>query len=806
VQRFREALQSDEILVFDGAMGTLLQAAGLPPGQTPEAYGAGHPEVLEDFTRQYLAAGARVVTTNTFGASRYKLEAGASVRGFNRDMARLARTAVGEAAFVAGSVGPTGRFAAPLGDLSLRELADAFREQIEGLAEGGVDLLVAETHFDLAEARAVVLAAREAAPGLPLAVSMTFEAATSLTGTPPDVFFETMANMGVDLVGVNCGTGPAEMEAVVRAWLPVAGLPFLVKPNAGIPVLENGRTVFPMGPEEFAAAAAAFAELGAKAVSGCCGTTPAHIKALAERLRGRSWRRPPGDARPRIVLTSRADAVPIGPDFPAVLIGERINPTGKKALTAALQSGDPSEALRLAEEQIRMGARVLDVNVGAPMVDETALLPDLVARVSARFGTPLCLDSPNPAAIEAALWAYPGSPLVNSVSGEPGRMETLGPLCARFGAPFILLPLRGKTLPESAADRIRAIEALLDQAETLGIPRRLIMADVLALTVSSRPEAARQCLDTIRHCREKWGLPTVLGLSNISFGLPARELLNAGFLSMCLGAGLAAHISNPGSVRLREAQAAGLVLTGRDPQARAFIDGYAAWKPGEAASAPAAPGAAGAGQAAEAASLFDAVVRGRAEHLPALLDAALASGKTAREILDTELIPAIMDVGGKYERREYFLPQLLQSAETMQAGFERLKPLLEAAENEKAGPTVVMATVEGDIHDIGKNIVCLMLRNHGFSVVDLGKDVPAATIVDAAKRENAALIGLSALMTTTMVRMADTVKLAARECPDAKIFIGGAVVTDAFASAIGAHGCATDAVAAVRLAGELIKE
>lgn len=806
MQRFRDALNSDEILVFDGAMGTLLQARGLPPGQTPEAFGAERPEILEDFTRQYLAAGARVVTTNTFGASRYKLAPGLPVREFNRNMARISRQAVGDAAFVAGSVGPTGHFAAPLGEVSLKELTDAFREQIEGLAEGGVDLIVAETHFDLAEARAVVLAAREAAPGLPLAVSMTFESATSLTGTPPDVFFETMANMGVDMVGVNCGTGPAEMQAVVRAWLPIADLPFLVKPNAGIPVLENGRTVFPMGPEAFAEASAAFAALGAKAVSGCCGTTPAHIKALAGRLRGAAWTRPAGDPRPRIVLTSRASAVPIGPDFPAVLIGERINPTGKKALTAALQAGDPAEALRLAEEQIRMGARVLDVNVGAPMVDETALLPSVAMRVNARFDTPLCLDSASAAAIEAALWAYPGSPLVNSVSGEPGRMETLGPLCARFGAPFILLPLRGKTLPESAADRIRAIEALLDQAQRLGIPRRLIMADVLALTVSSRPEAARQCLDTIRHCRERLRLPTVLGLSNISFGLPARELLNAGFLSMCLGAGLAAHISNPGSVRLREAQAAGLVLTGRDPQARAFIDGYANWKPGDPGTAPAPAGSPGASVAAEAASLFEAVVRGRAERLPALLDAALASGKTAREILDSELIPAIMEVGTKYERREYFLPQLLQSAETMQAGFERLKPLLAASEAEKAGPTAVMATVEGDIHDIGKNIVCLMLRNHGFTVVDLGKDVPARVIVDAAKRENAALIGLSALMTTTMVRMADTVKLAASECPNTKIIIGGAVVTEAFATSIGAHGCATDAVAAVRLAAELIKE
>jgi 5-methyltetrahydrofolate--homocysteine methyltransferase len=800
VADFRKALSDQSIIVFDGAMGTLLQARGLPPGASPELWGLENQDAVRTVHEDYLRAGARVVTSNTFGGTRFKLPAGTDIRRVNAGMARVARQAAGEHAFVAGSVGPTGHFVEPLGSLTMRELVEAFALQIEGLADGGVDLIIAETHFDLAEAKAVVLAARQVCD-LPVAILMTFEPGGSLTGTPSSTFADTMQNLGVDLLGINCGLGPDQMVEVVRGFLPRIDVPFFIKPNAGLPRLENGITVYPMGPDEFAQRMVPFLDLGAKCVSGCCGTTPAHIEALAKVASGRAWIKPePVQGRP-LVLTSRSKSVLVGVGLPAACIGERINPTGKKALTAELQAGQFTEALRLAEEQIQAGAAVLDVNVGAPMVQEEILLPGLVKQLTARFLAPLCLDSTKASALAAGLWAVPGSALVNSISGEPGRMEELGPLCKLHGAPFILLPLMGKKLPVTACERIAAIEALLIQAESLGIPRRLIMVDALALTVSSKPEAARHCLETIRHCATVWGLPTTLGLSNISFGLPARELLNATFLAMCLGAGLSAHISNPSTSLPSEVGLASEVLLARDAQAGMFISACSDWKYG---------GGGASGQRAvrdkTVGTLREAVVAGRKEAVLAMVETALDQGHDPADILNGELIPGIMDVGELYERKEYFLPQLLLSAEAMQAGFERLKPLLDAQSRGQAREKIVLATVEGDIHDIGKNIVGLMLENHGYEVLDLGKDVPAGRIVETAVESGARLIGLSALMTTTMVRMEDTIALLRERGLPQKVMVGGAVVTDAYSRAIGADGHALDAVAAVRLAKRLLDD
>ncbi len=799
---FRQALGDSGILVFDGAMGTLLQGRGLAAGQSPELFGLERPEAIVATHREYIEAGSRVVTSNTFGGTRFKLPAGTDVKALNREMARLARRAAGDAAYVAGSVGPTGQFVAPLGKVALSELVDAFAEQIAGLAEGGCDLIVGETHFDVAEAKALVLACRRVCT-LPVAVCMTFEGAASLTGSSPEVFADVMENLGVDLVGVNCGAGPDDMRQVVEAFSRRLKTPFFVKPNAGMPRLENGRTVFPMGPEEFAEKTVRFADAGAKALSGCCGTTPAHIAALTRALSGRSWR--PSDApdRPVLAVASRATTVGLGGKNPCVVIGERINPTGKAELAAELAAGEFTRALAFAEEQVAAGAGILDVNVGAPMVDEVAVLPGLAMELTKRQRLPLCLDSNNAEALTAGLWASPATPLVNSISGEPGRMELLGPICRDHGAPFILLPLKGRKLPVTAVERLGIIEELLAQAESLGIPRRLILVDALALTVSSKPEAALACLEVIRHCRDAWGLPTVLGLSNISFGLPARELVNAAFFAMCLGAGLSAAIANPNVARLMETSGACEVLLGRDAQAGRFIERYAGWK----AAAPtggAAPASGGASRPGEGGSpLRQAVIHGRKAELAGLIETALAEGRDPAAILSEELIPGIMEVGERYERKEFFLPQLLVAAEAMRSGFERLEPLLaETAGAEKA--RIVMATVEGDIHDIGKNIVCLMLKNHGFEVIDLGKDVPAARIVDEAAGRDADVIGLSALMTTTMVRMEDTVRLVRERGLRAKVMVGGAVVTEAFARSIGADAHAVDAVDAVRQAKALV--
>ncbi len=798
VRDFRQALSEERFLFFDGGMGTMLQSRGLPAGASPEVWCLSHLDVLKGIHLDYARAGAHVLTTNTFGGSRFKLPPDVGVEEFNRAMANAARQAAEEAGgqvFVAGSVGPTGHFLAPLGDLEFRDMVDGYREQIRGLVRGGVDLIMLETHFDIAELRAAVIAVREEC-SLPVGVSMTFENAVSLTGSTPEVFVETAANLGVDMVATNCSAGPEQLVDVVERMLTVSPLPLLVMPNAGLPELTaEGNTVFRLGPDAFAEQTRRFAVMGARCLGGCCGTTPAHIAALTRAVADVPClpvRKPSFG----LAVTSRAQVLRFGPQYPVRIIGERVNPTGKKQLIEELQNGEFTTCMRFVQEQLANRAPILDVNVGAPMVDETVLLPELVRRITVQHPVPLALDTSNMDALEKALEAYPASPLVNSISGEPGRMERLGPVCRRFGAPFILLPLKGRKLPVQARERIAIVEELLEQTEGMGIPRRLIMVDVLALAVSSKPEAAKACLETIRHCTDVLHLPTTIGLSNISFGLPARMLLNSAFLTMAASAGLSSCIGHPGNTRIQEALATAEVLLGRDANAEQFIAGYAEWQPGNETVITGGSTAGGA-----SASAYEAVVRGDKDNVVALIRRELDTGVSAFDVVNKMLIPAITEVGDKYERKEYFLPQLLRSAETMQHGFAHLKPMLEEAGGTEEKPTIVMATVEGDIHDIGKNIVCLMLGNHGFNVVDLGKDVKADAIVDAAEKHGAKLIGLSALMTTTMVRMQDTMELLReRGMTDVKVMIGGAVVTQAFADSIGAHGCSLDAVSAVRLA------
>ncbi|BCS88819.1 homocysteine S-methyltransferase family protein [Pseudodesulfovibrio sediminis] len=799
---FRSLLDDDKIYYFDGGYGTLLQGRGLPAGLSPELWGLRAPEVIQAVHQDYLDAGANILTTNTFGGSRPKLGLDADPYELNKAMTRIARKVAGDSAFVAASIGPTGHFVEPLGDLTFRELVDIFKEQIQGCVDGGADLILGETHFDLAEAKAVVIAARMVCD-LPVAMSMTFEGEASLTGTSPQTFVDTMQNMGVELIGTNCSAGPEQMHNTLKAWAPRLETPTFAEANAGLPELDDeGNTAFRLSPDAFAEQASGFVALGAKFIGGCCGTTPDHIRALRAKVGNASWVRPQKTDNAQMVLTSRAVSVPIGFDHPGVIIGERINPTGKKQLIAELQEGVFTEAQRFATEQIELGAPVLDVNVGAPMVDEVALLPELVTSLVGRFTTPLSIDSNDMKAVEAALWAYPGSPLVNSISGEPGKMETLGPLCKLFGAPFILLPIVGNKLPVTAKERLNVIADLLAQADAFGIPRRLIMVDALALTVSSKPEAALHSLEVMRHCREKWQLPTTIGLSNISFGLPARELLNSTFLALSMSAGLCSFISNPNSSRIQESLHTTEVLLNRDKQAERYIDRFTDWTQAE----PTQSKGSTKGDVAEDLPVVQvAVIKGNKDGIVSLVEAELEGGMSAMEIVNSLLIPGILVVGEKYEKKEYFLPQLLQSAETMQTAFARLKPLLEEGGAAEDKPVVIMATVEGDIHDIGKNIVCLMLKNYGFDVVDLGKDVPAEKIVDAAEESKAALIGLSALMTTTMVRMEDTVRLVNERGLKAKVIIGGAVVTEKFCNAIGADGWSTDAVAAVKLAQQLTR-
>jgi len=804
VPDFRSILRDDKVYFFDGGYGSLLQSRGLPAGLSPELWCMKEPDIIRGVHQEYIEAGANVLTTNTFGGSRPKLGNDADVYDLNKAMVEIARQVAGDNAFVAASIGPIGHFVEPLGDLTFREMVEIYKEQIKGCVDGGADLILGETHFDLAEAKAVVVATRQLCD-LPVAMSMTFEGEASLTGTSPLTFVDTMQNMGVELIGTNCSAGPEQMQDTLRSWASRLETPTFAEANAGLPELDdNGNTCFRLQPEPFAEQACKFVALGAKFIGGCCGTTPDHIRALRNKVGDTPWQRPVKTDDAQLVLTSRAISVPVGFNHPGVVIGERINPTGKKLLISELQDGVFTEALRYANEQIDLGSPILDVNVGAPMVEETSLLPELVKTLVGRFQTPLSIDSNDSAAVEAGLWCYPGSPLVNSISGEPGKMEELGPLCKMFGAPFILLPIVGNKLPVTAKERLTVIEGLLKQAEALGIPKRLIMVDALALTVSSKPEAARHALDVMRHCRDEWGLPTTIGLSNISFGLPARELLNSTFLSLSMASGLCSFIANPNSTRLQEALHTTEVLLNRDPQAERYIGKFSDWTGSGGVQSTPAAGSGGA-ETDGLPPVQAAVIKGDKDNIVSLVEVELDGDKSAMEIVNDMLIPGILAVGDKYERKEYFLPQLLQSAETMQTAFGRLKPLLEADESAGQKPVVIMATVEGDIHDIGKNIVSLMLKNYGFEVVDLGKDVKAEVIVDAAMEHKASIIGLSALMTTTMVRMEDTVQLLKERNMDAKVIIGGAVVTEKFCTAIGADGWSTDAIAAVKLAQRLVQ-
>ncbi len=804
MNRFSVRLQQSVPLLLDGGLGTQLQARGLPPGEEPERFCLARPEVLKGIHADYIKAGSDIILTGTFGGTRYKLPqqitGDMGVTAFNRRMALVAREAVAEAGrevFVGGDIGPCGHFVRPLGDMEPRAMLEAYKEQARGLDEGGVDFFMVETQFDLAEARIIVAAIREVS-SLPVLASMTFEEGVSLTGTTPEIFAATMANMGVAAVGLNCGAGPEQMAPLVDRFLACSRIPVLVEPNAGLPELVNGETVFRLPPEPFAERTAEFARRGARLVGGCCGTTPAHIRELRKCLDGLSIEAWQPESATGIVLTTRTEMVRIGSGSPLCFIGERINPTGKKDLQAELQSGSFSRVLEMASEQVAAGAPVLDVNVGAPMVDEAALLPSIVCELVGRFNVPLALDSSNMDALAGALPWHPGSALINSISGEEGRMERLGPLCRQWGAPFILLPLQGRKLPVRASERIAIIESLLAKAEALGIPRELVLVDVLALAVASKPEAAREGLATLRWCAAQ-GLPASIGLSNISFGLPARELINTTFLAMAQGAGLNACIVNPGSVRLNEARCAGNVLMGLDAGASQFVEQYAGWSSGGTQSGGGS-GPSGRQPSARPESVYEAIVRGDMDHVVPLVKKELGEGVEPFALVRDRMIPAITEVGERYGRREYFLPQLLRSAETMQAAFAEVRPLLEAAGQDDNRPVVILATVEGDIHDIGKNIVGLLLSNHGFKVVDLGKDVKAEDIVAAAEQHHAKIVGLSALMTTTMVHMEDTVKLIRERGLNIKVLVGGAVVTAAFAESIGADGYAEDAVEAVRVA------
>ena len=795
------ALIEQRLIQLDGATGTELVKRGMPAGVCPEAWVLEHPEALAAVQQAYAASGSDLVYAPTFGGNPLKLaefHLEQQTGEINRQLAEISRRAV-PGKLVFGDIAPTGQLVEPFGPFPFEKTVELYKEQVRGLIDGGVDGFAIETMMDLQEARAALIAVRELSD-LPAIVTLTFEpGGRTLTGVHPVSALVTLQALGADAFGCNCSTGPAEMAEVIRELKPYAAIPLVAKPNAGMPHLVDGTTVFDLAPDAFAKASVALIDAGANLLGGCCGTSPAHLAALHNEI---SSRRPlPVRQEKRGVVTSPSSFRRLALEEPFAIIGERINPTGKKALQAELRAGKFELVREFAREQSAQGAALLDVNFGLSGIDETAMMRAGVAELVRIGSTPLCIDSTRPETVEAALRLYPGRALLNSISAEEERLNKVLPIAAKYGAMLILLPLTDDGIPESAAERIEVLDRILAEAARYGYTPADCAADALIMTISADRQAAAVSLDFIEHCSRQLKLNTVCGLSNVSFGLPARATVNLTFLGMAIGRGLNCAIANPSAPGIVDAVIASDALSGRDPQLDRYLAHHAVAASSETPRQT-TPAPAPAAQSPEE-LLRDAVLRGKKEAVPAILDTLIAAGKTPGELVDGILIPAITEVGNRFERKEYFLPQLMQSASAMQKAMEKLEPLLEEGGGRGDGPVFVLATVKGDIHDIGKNIVALLLKNHNFRVIDLGKDVPAETIVETAIREKAKLIGLSALMTTTMPQMKVVIDLARERGLDIPVLVGGAAVDENFAESIGAvYGA--DAMAAVRNAKRLL--
>ncbi|MBR6537336.1 MAG: homocysteine S-methyltransferase family protein [Lachnospiraceae bacterium] len=833
-KEFRE-LAERRLVFLDGATGSNLQKAGMPTGVCPEQWILDNPDSLVQLQKSYLHRGTDILYAPTFSANRIKLaEYGLEDRleEMNRELVGLSKRAVGEymvekrsaefIPFIAGDVTMTGKLLQPLGPLSFEEAVEVYKEQMRYLADAGVDLFVIETMMSLQETRAALIAAGEVCE-LPVMVTMTFdETAHTLYGTEPETAMLVLQGLGADAVGVNCGAGPEKCLEIVQRMKAVANVPVIAKPNAGMPKLVAGETVYDQTPEVFANEMKALVEAGAGILGGCCGTTPDHIAYVCELL-GKTY--PPHILKePVRALTNERRTVYVDLDGSFLAVGERINPTGKKKFQEALRAGDTSMAVEFAREQEENGAAVLDVNVGMGGIDEKDMMCRIVEEVCQATNLPLSIDTSDADVMEAALRLYPGRALVNSVSLEEGRAERLFPLVKKYGAMVVVLPLGSNGLPKDAAERRENLRTLVQKAAEYGIPKESIVADGLVMTVGAEPQAALDALDTIKYCKEELGVATTCGLSNISYGLPERGYINTAFLMMAVTNGLTMAIVNPNQDLLMNLVYAADVLRAKEDSAKRYIE-RAEWigkKREEETAKVALSAATGAAQIGvtekspegsektepavsgkKETPLMQAVLHGEKKAIISLTEHALAEGKEASVILEEELIPAITEAGNRFEQKKFFLPQLIGAAEAMKAAVEVLEPQLQKGGDTTSAGTVLIATVEGDIHDIGKNLVSLMLKNHGFAVVDLGKDVAAETIVAEAKRLNADVIALSALMTTTMRSMADVIALCKKEGVRAKVMIGGAVTTEEYAKEIGADGYAMDAQGAVVLAKRL---
>lgn len=809
-ESFRELWKKGPVLL-DGATGTNLQEAGMPAGVCPESWILENPQVLIELQKEYIEAGTDILYAPTFSANRLKLkEYGleAQLEDMNRRLVALsqeARRQVYEkntgtgSVLIAGDMTMTGQQLYPLGELTFEELVMVYKEQARVLEAAGVDLFVIETMMSLQECRAAVLAIREIST-LPIMVSLTYQTdGRTLYGTTPEIAAAVLQELGADAIGMNCSAGPEAMIEPVKAMAEYAVIPIFVKPNAGLPRLENGKTVFDTTPETFADWGKQLVEAGATLIGGCCGTTPEHMKALSKAVFGMRVRTPL--AVKRRVLTSERAMTEIVPGGKFMVIGERINPTGKKKLQAALREGNFETVREMAAAQAADGAGILDINMGMNGIDEKQMMQQAVFEVTAAVDTPLCIDSSYIEVMEAALRIYPGRALINSISMESEKMKKMLALAKKYGAMFILLPLSDAGLPADTKEKHEIIRAIMKEAETIGLTKEDIVVDGLTATVGANPKAALECFETFSYCKEELGVPTVCGLSNVSFGLPERVHINTAFLTMAIEKGLTMAIANPSQELLMDAAFASDLLLAKEGSDIRYIERMNGLREKEAAGIKQE----NIRKETAVSAVYQAVLKGKKGMIVEETKVLLAEGVKPEDLINEHLIPAINQVGELFDRQKYFLPQLIASANTMKLSIEYLEPLLKRKEEGEDRAVIVIATVEGDIHDIGKNLVVLMLKNYGYRVLDLGKDVPAEQIVETAIREHAAVIGLSALMTTTMMRMKEVVALARERGCSAKIIIGGAAINEQFAEEIGADAYSKDAASAVKVVENLLK-
>lgn len=788
------------MILFDGGMGTMLQKFGLETGSCPDYYNISHPEVVQQIHRAYMEAGSQYITTNTFGSSPLKLsdydlqdqvEKTASAAVAN------VRKACGDRVKVAGDMGPTGKFIRPIGDLSFDEACENYYRLAKALADAGADCLIIETIIDIQEMKAALLAAKTAS-SLPVICQMSYgEDGRTIPGTDPITATILLDAMGADVIGANCSVGPDRLLDAAKQMVSVTNKPVIIQPNAGMPVLENGETHFPLDPEAFASYGPAYAEAGISFMGGCCGTTPDHIRALKEAL-DKAPQVTPNPVKPFTALTSRTKTVFIGDDYAPVKIGERINPTGRRKMREDIQRGSFVSVKKEGLAEVAAGADVLDVNMGVPGIDQREAMETAISQLSMLCPVPLSIDSTDPEVLERALKVYPGRPLINSVNGADDTvLEKVLSLAKKYGAAVLCLPLEKGNLPKTAEERIRIARRIIEKALAMGLRKEDLLLDPLVLTIGSSDTGARETLKTIALYKKEFGLPCVMGTSNVSFGLPARPRINAAFLTMAFACGINAPIINPLDQDMKDAFVNAKLLLGFDPGAQNFI------REAAAVAAPASKETAKDLPPLEA--IKAAVKNGEKEEAASLMKKALDSGISSEAIIKEGLTAAMTEIGDGYGAGKVYLPQVMMAAEAMQAAFKELKKLLPDVQAAAKG-TLVIGTVKGDIHDLGKNIVSALMENSGYHVVDLGKDVEPADFIKAAKENKADLVGLCSLMTTTLPELEHTVQALKAESPAADILVGGAVVTQDYATRIGAPNYCKDGIAAVRIADALIEK